>query len=417
MENKLLETALKHFDQAAKHLKLDDSTCEVLKSCERELTVSIPVIMDDGKTKVFTGYRVQHSSLRGPCKGGIRYHPDVSLEEVKGLASLMTWKCAVVGIPYGGAKGGIKVDPHKLSLRELEHLTRRFTVGIMPLIGAKRDIPAPDVNTNAKVMSWIMDTVSMFERNSVTEIVTGKSVELGGSLGRHESTGRGVMITALAALKKLKKDVKKTTFAVQGFGNVGSIAAKLLDAQGAKIVAISDVSGGLYNPKGLNLKAVFEHLKKSKDHLLKGFKGEASTISNEDLLLLPVDVLIPAALEDQITVKNAAKIKAKLIVEGANGPVTYEADKILEKQKIMVVPDILANSGGVTVSYFEWVQDLQCFFWSEAEVNKHLQNILEAAFENVWEISQQEKVSLRIAAFILAIKKVAYALEQRGIFP
>jgi glutamate dehydrogenase (NAD(P)+) len=417
MENKLLETAHKNFDIAAKHIKLDPCLCEVLKVCERELTVSVPVVMDNGKIKVFEGYRVQHSSARGPCKGGLRYHPDVTLEEAKGLASLMTWKCAVVGLPYGGAKGGIKIDPQELSSRELERLTRRFTVGILPILGPKRDIPAPDVNTNANIMSWIMDTVSMFERTSMPEIVTGKSVDLGGSLGRRESTGRGVMISTLAILKKFKKDIKKTTFAIQGFGNVGSVAAKLLSQKGAKITAVSDISGGLYNPKGLDLEAVHKHLADSKHHLLKGFKGEARPISNEDLLLLPVDVLIPAALENQITKANADKVQAKIIVEGANGPITFEADKILEKKAVVVVPDILANSGGVIVSYFEWVQDLQAFFWSEADVNLNLEKIMETAFEKVWEISIKQRVSLRIAAYILAIQRVAHALEQRGIFP
>jgi glutamate dehydrogenase (NAD(P)+) len=417
MENKILETAIKNFDLAAEYIKLDTSLRAILKSCERELTVSIPVVMDNGKIKVFEGYRVQHSSARGPCKGGLRYHPNVTLEEAKGLASLMTWKCAVVGLPYGGSKGGIKVDPRKLSSRELERLTRRFTVGIMPILGPKKDIPAPDVNTNAKIMSWIMDTVSMFEGTSMPEIVTGKSVDLGGSQGRHEATGRGVMIATLAILKKFKKEIQKTTVAIQGFGNVGSLTANLLSKKNAKIIAVSDISGGLYNPKGLNLEAIDQYLNSSKSHLLQGFKGEAKPISNENLLSLPVDVLIPAALEDQITKENAAKIKAKIIVEGANGPITFEADKILEKNAVVVVPDILANSGGVIVSYFEWVQDLQAFFWSEDEVNKHLEKIMDAAFEKVWEISKHERVSLRTAAYILAIQRVAHALEQRGVFP
>jgi glutamate dehydrogenase (NAD(P)+) len=418
MAKSLFVTAIETIDSAAKMMNLDSNILAVLKEPERELKVAIPVMMDDGHTEVFAGYRVQHSSVRGPCKGGIRYHPDVTLDEVKGLATLMTLKCAVVNLPYGGAKGGIKCDPFKMSRRELENMTRRYTVMIMPIIGGRRDIPAPDVNTNPETMGWIMDTVSMFEGRAVLEIVTGKPPDLGGSCGRFEATGRGVMFSTIQMLEKKRCDPEKTTLAIQGFGNVGSIAANLLAEKGCKIIAVSDVTGGLYNPKGLDLNSILKYIETSENHLLKGYQKKGTeTISNEELLLLDVDVLIPAALENQITGKNASKIKAKFIVEGANGPTTTEGDKILDDKGVIVIPDILANSGGVVVSYFEWVQGLQCFFWDIDQVNSHLGKIMTNAFDSVWTRAQEEKTSMRNAAFMIAIKRVADALRERGIFP
>lgn len=418
MSKSLFETAIETLDRVAKMMNLDPNILVVLKHPERELKVAIPVMMDDGHTEVFTGYRVQHSSIRGPCKGGIRYHPDVTLDEIKGLATLMTLKCAVVNLPYGGAKGGIKCDPFEMSKRELENLTRRYTVMILPIIGGRRDIPAPDVNTNPETMGWIMDTVSMFEGRTVLEIVTGKPPDLGGSCGRFEATGRGVMLSTIQTLKKKRCDPEKTTVAIQGFGNVGSIAAKLLAEKGCKIIAVSDVTGGLYNSKGLDLNSILKYIETSENHLLKGYQKKGTeTISNEELLLLDVDVLIPAALENQITGKNASKVKAKFIVEGANGPTTTEAGSILEEKGAIIVPDILANSGGVVVSYFEWVQGLQCFFWDVNQVNSHLEKIMTNAFDNVWTRAQEEKTGMRNAAFMIAVKRVANALHERGIFP
>ncbi len=418
MAKSLFVTAIETLDSVAKMVNLDPNILAVLKEPERELKVAIPVNMDDGHTEVFTGYRVQHSSVRGPCKGGIRYHPDVTLDEVKGLATLMTLKCAVVNLPYGGAKGGVKCDPFKMSRREIENLTRRYTVMIMPIIGGRRDIPAPDVNTNPETMGWIMDTVSMFEGRTVLEIVTGKPPDLGGSCGRFEATGRGVMLSTIQALKKKRCDPEKTTVAIQGFGNVGSIAAKLLVEKGCKIVAVSDVTGGFYNPKGLDMESIFKHVESSENHLLKGYQKKGTEpISNEELLLLDVDVLIPAALENQITEKNASKVKAKFIVEGANGPTTTEGDEILDDKGTIVIPDILANSGGVIVSYFEWVQGLQCFFWDVSQVNSHLEKIMTNAFDSVWTLAQEEKTNVRNAAFMIALERVANALRERGIFP
>ncbi len=418
MKESLFEMALKQLDTVAQKINLDPNIHTVLKKPERELTVSVPVLMDDGHTEVFTGHRVQYSSVRGPCKGGIRYHPDVTLDEVKALAAWMTWKCAVVNIPYGGAKGGVRCDPFKMSTEEIRRMTRRYTVMIMPIIGGRRDIPAPDVNTGADTMGWIMDTVSMFEGRTVLDIVTGKPIELGGSLGRREATGRGVMISSLQLLKKLGKDPKDTTIAVQGFGNVGSVGADLLSKEGCKIIAVSDVSGAFYNPKGLDILDMLKYVKTSKNHLLEGYKKDGTEqISNEELLFSDVDVLIPAALENQITDKNADKIKAKFIVEGANGPTTPEAEKILEDKGTIVIPDVLANSGGVIVSYFEWVQDIQAFFWDLDQINASLEKIMINSFDGVWSLSQKEKVDMRMAAYMIAVTKVANALRQRGIFP
>jgi len=410
--------ALEQLDSAAKLLKLDANTLRVLCHPERELTVAIPVVMDDGRIEVFEGHRVQHSSARGPCKGGIRYHQDVTLDEVKALAMWMTWKCAVVNIPYGGAKGGVKVDPTKMSKREVRHLTRRYTVSIMPIIGPHSDIPAPDVNTSSETMGWIMDTVSMFRGSTVLDIVTGKSIELGGSLGRSEATGRGVMFNTLELLQRLGKTPKGCTVAVQGFGNVGSVSADLLAKEGCKVLAVSDVSGAYYNPKGLPIGDMIRYRATSKNHLLEGFDAPGITrIKNAELLELDVDVLVPAALEKQINESNADKIKAYAIIEGANGPTTPDAEKILTAKGKYVVPDILANSGGVVVSYFEWVQSIQSFFWTEQEVNDNLKRVIRDAFAAVWDLSQKEKQNLRNAATMIAVGRVAKAVESRGIWP
>jgi len=414
------ESVLQQIDHIAERIGLDAGITKMLKHPERELTVAIPVVMDDGSLEVFTGYRVQHSSAIGPCKGGIRYHPNVDLDEVKALATLMTFKCAVANVPYGGAKGGVRCDPSKLSKMELQRLTKRYTAMILPIVGPRHDIPAPDVNTNAETMGWIMDAVSMYEGQTVLDIVTGKPIELGGSLGRREATGRGVMLNTLEILKRLKKNPKGARVAIQGFGNVGSVTAELLEEQGCKVVAVSDVSCGLYNPDGLNIKALIDFVYNApRPRLLKDYKlgRNDERISNEELLELDVDVLIPAALENQITTENVDNIKADVIVEGANGPITKDADEVLAEKKVIVVPDILANSGGVIVSYFEWVQGIQSFFWGIDEVNENLKKIMLKSFSDVWETGEKEKVTLRDAAFILAIRKIAKAVELRGIFP
>jgi len=414
----LWDTALNQLDDVARRLNLDPGIHAILRQPERELTVAIPVVMDDGLIKVFTGYRVQHSSLRGPCKGGIRYHPDVNRNEVRALAALMTWKCAVVGIPYGGAKGGVQCDPSQMSEDELCRMTRRFTAMIMPIIGPKRDIPAPDVNTNAQTMAWIADTVSMLERKIVTDIVTGKPIPLGGSLGRKEATGRGVAIITQELLKRKHQSLSETTVAVQGYGNVGSHAATILNQMGCKIVAVSDISGGLYNSHGLDIAGINQHITTHPKGLLEGYDAAGvEKISNDELLISKADVLIPAALEHQIRADNAPHIQAKMIVEGANGPTTREADELLNNRGIIVMPDILANAGGVVVSYFEWVQNLQCFFWDEDKVNRNLKRIMVRSFKEVWDFSQEQGVSLRLGAYMLAVDKVAGAVRARGIFP
>jgi len=417
-KHSLWDTVLTQLDDVAYRLKLAPGTHAILRQPERELTVAVPVRMDTGQIKVFTGYRIQHSSARGPCKGGLRYHPDVDLNEVKALAALMTWKCAVVGIPYGGAKGGVRCDPRQMSEDELCRMTRRYTAGIMPIIGSRRDIPAPDVNTNAQTMAWIADTVSMLERKTVIAVVTGKPIPLGGSLGRKEATGRGVAIVTRELLKRKRRKLTDTTVAVQGYGNVGSSAATIMHQMGCKIAAVSDISGGLYNPRGLDVAAINQHVAANPKHLLEGYEAPGvEKISNDDLLVSDVDVLVPAALEHQIHAGNAALIQAKIIVEGANGPTTREADEILEDRHITVVPDILANAGGVIVSYFEWVQNLQCFFWSEAEVNRNLNDILVRSMKEVWGFSRERDVSLRLGAYMLAVERVASAVEVRGVFP
>jgi glutamate dehydrogenase (NAD(P)+) len=414
----LWDTVLAQLDDVADRLDLDPGIHAILRQPERELTVSVPVVMDDGRIEVFTGYRIQHSSARGPCKGGIRYHPDVNLEEVRALAALMTWKCAVVNIPYGGAKGGVQCDPSHMSQDELCRMTRRFTAMIMPIIGSRRDIPAPDINTNPQTMAWIADTVSMLERKTVIDIVTGKPIPLGGSLGRKEATGRGVAITTRELLKRQGLTPSDTTVAVQGYGNVGSHAATLLDQMGCKVVAVSDISGGLYEPQGLDIPSINEHVTNHPRGLLEGYGAPGvEQISNDDLLTSDVDVLIPAALEHQIRGDNAPDLQAEMIVEGANGPTTPEADDILNDRGVVIVPDILANAGGVVVSYFEWVQDLQCFFWDEAEVNANLERIMTRSFEQVWTFSQEMNVPLRLGAYILAVDRVAGAVQSRGVFP
>jgi glutamate dehydrogenase (NAD(P)+) len=413
------ESVLEEIDITAERIKLNSGVHKMLKAPERELTVAIPIEMDNGEIDVFTGYRVQHSSARGPCKGGIRYHPNANLDEVKALATLMSFKCAVSNVPYGGAKGGITCAPSKLSKKELQRLTKRYATMILPIIGPRRDIPAPDVNTNAETMGWFMDAVSMEEGKTVLDSVTGKPLELGGSLGRREATGRGVMLNTIEILKKFKKDPKKTTVAVQGFGNVGSIGAELLADQGCKICAISDISGGLYNPEGLNMPDIINYVNSRPRALLKDYKRrkDDEIINNEELLKADVNVLIPAALENQIHSDNADDIKAEIIVEGANGPITKKGDEILAEKGVHIVPDILANGGGVVVSYFEWVQGIQSFFWDVDEVNKNLKNIMLKSFAEVWGVSKKEKVTLRDAAFMISIKKIAKAIEMRGIFP
>jgi glutamate dehydrogenase (NAD(P)+) len=412
----LLAGAVHQLDSAAKVLGLDPGMHRLLRSNERALIVSVPVMMDDGRLEVFTGYRVQHSTGRGPGKGGIRFHPSVSLEEVSGLAMLMTWKCAVTDLPLGGAKGGVAVDPRKYSKRELERLTKRYTVAILPIIGPEQDIPAPDVNTDAQTMAWIVDTVTMMTGKHSPEVVTGKPVDLGGSRGRHEATGRGVAFVTLELLRKMGKPIEGSRVAVQGFGNVGSFAALSLAQAGCRIVGISDVSGGYADPKGIDVRTAMEHTKQNPQRTLEGLAG-AARISNDELLAMDADVLIPAALEAQITADNASSVRAKIIVEGANGPVTAEADRMLTARGITIVPDILANAGGVVVSYFEWVQSRAQFYWELDEVERRLEIYMRRAMESVLAKAKAYDSSYREAAFILAVERVAKAIEQRGIFP
>jgi len=417
-QHDLWDTVQAQIDDVAHRLNLDPGIHAILRRPERELTVAVPVKMDDGRIEVFTGYRVQHSSVLGPCKGGIRYHLDVDLHEARALAALMTWKCAVVGIPFGGSKGGVQCDPRQMSESEVCRLTRRFTAMILPILGPKRDIPAPDVNTNPQVMAWIADTVSMLEGHSVMEIVTGKPVPLGGSLGRSEATGRGVAIILAEVLKRLGRQPSDTTVAVQGYGNVGSVAASLSHEMGCRIVGISDVSGGLYSPRGLDIADINQHVAARRGYLLKEYQSPGvDSISNDELLTSDVDVLIPAALEHQIRADNAAAIRAGVIIEGANGPTTREADDILRDRDIIVVPDILANAGGVVVSYLEWVQNLQRFFWEEADVNLQLERRMIRGFDEVWDYGRDKQVSLRLGAYMLAMHRVATAIGVRGIFP
>lgn len=408
------ESMMERFRFAAEILNLDEGMFQYLASPVKQVIVSIPVVMDSGEIQVFEGYRVIHDNVLGPSKGGIRYAPDVNLDEVKALASWMTWKCAVVNVPFGGAKGGVRCDPKKLSNSELERLTRRYTANLLEIFGPNRDIPAPDMNTNEQVMAWIMDTYSMNSQQTETAVVTGKPIILGGSQGRKEATGRGVVTVTLAALNKIGLMPNKTTVVVQGFGNVGSVSAELMYEQGSKIIAVSDITGGYFNKEGLDIPKMINYMK-ANNNSLEGF-SDAQKISNEELLELECDVLIPAAKEDQIGKHNADKIRAKIISEGANGPVTANADSILEQKGIMVIPDILANAGGVTVSYFEWVQDRQGYFWTEERVNRRLNRMMRSAFDNLYNVSEEYKITLRQAAYVYAINRVATTLKMRGIY-
>ena len=408
------QMALAQIDKAERHLKCDPNLIEKLKHPERSLLVSVPVQMDDGRIKVFKGFRVQHSTVRGPAKGGIRFHPDVDLDEVTALAAWMTWKCAVMNIPFGGAKGGVECDPDELSARELEHLTRRYTAEIFSFIGPDRDIPAPDVNTNPQIMAWMMDTYSMQVGHVVPGVVTGKPIAIGGSEGRSDATGLGVVFMVIEAAKQLRMKLDGSTAAVQGFGNVGSSAARSLAREGVKIIAVSDRTGGIHCESGINPFELHRHF------LQKGtiadFPG-CDRITNEELLALPCDILVPAALENVIHRENASLIRAKILAEGANGPVTPIADEILKDKGVFVIPDILANAGGVTVSYFEWVQDLQNYFWNEAEINNRLRQLMVSSFKKVMAIADEQRVDNRTAALMLGIGRVMEALQLRGLYP
>lgn len=407
------EAQAARFDLAARKLNLDAGIWKVLRYPSREIIVHIPVGMDDGTIEVFTGYRVQHSASRGPCKGGIRYSPDVSLDEVRALASWMTWKCAVVNIPFGGAKGGVICDPRRMSQGELERLTRRYTAELIEFIGPEKDVPAPDVNTNEQTMAWIMDTYSMHMRQTVTSVVTGKPVSLGGSRGRKEATGRGVSVVTDQALKHLNMSPESTKVIVQGFGNVGSNSAKLLWEKGYKIIGIGEYDGALFNANGMDISELLEW--KARQGSIHGFKG-AEPADKDELLMMECDVLIPAATENVITSRNAERVRARVLIEGANGPTTTVADQILEDKGVFVVPDILANAGGVTTSYFEWVQDRMGYFWSEEEVNQRLDRIMVDSFNDVLQYAVQHGVNNRIAAYMLAIDRVAYTTKQRGMY-
>jgi len=408
------ESMMERFRFAAEILQLDEGLFQYLASPFKQIVVSIPVVMDDGKIKVFEGFRVIHDNVLGPSKGGIRFAPDVNLDEVKALAAWMTWKCAVVNVPFGGAKGGIRCDPKELSKNELERLTRRYTANLLEVFGPDRDIPAPDMNTDEQVMAWIMDTYSMNSLKTETAVVTGKPIILGGSQGRKEATGRGVVTVTLAALSKMGLMPNKTTVVVQGFGNVGSVSAELMYEQGAKVIAISDISGGYYNSEGIDIPDAIQYMNNNNRSLMGYAKAEP--ISNEDLLELQCDVLIPAAKEDQIGRHNAHKINAKIVSEGANGPVTANADSILEENGVMVIPDILANAGGVTVSYFEWVQDRQGYFWTEERVNRRLNRMMRSAFDNLYGVCEKHNITMRQAAYVYAIGRVAETLKLRGIY-
>jgi glutamate dehydrogenase (NAD(P)+) len=407
------ESMMQRFDEAARLLKLDPNIYKILRWPNREITLYIPVLMDDGNYQVFTGYRVQHNFARGPAKGGIRFSPDVSLDEVRALAAWMTWKCAVVNIPFGGAKGGIICDPRQMSPTELERLTRRYTAELLDFIGPERDVPAPDMNTNEQVMAWMMDTYSMHARHTVTAVVTGKPVEIGGSRGRREATGRGLLVVCNEACKHFGMNVKGTRVVIQGSGNVGGTAAYLMQAEGYRVIGMGDMTGALYNPAGLDVNAVLAYLKENKT--VEGFP-EADLLTNEELLEVECDILMPAATENQITSHNAARIKCRILAEGANGPTTAEADEIIFDKNIFVIPDILANAGGVTVSYFEWVQDRMGFFWTENVVNSRLSDIMVSSFNTVVEFADKFKVNTRMACYMVAIDRVAYDTRLRGIY-
>jgi glutamate dehydrogenase (NAD(P)+) len=407
------EAMIARFDVAAKKLDLDPGLYKVLTHPEKQIIVSVPVRRDNGEVEVYTGYRVLHNTSRGPAKGGIRFDMQVTLDEVKALAAWMTWKCAVVNVPFGGAKGGVVCDPSTMSNGELERVTRRYTSGIIDTLGPDSDVPAPDVNTNERVMAWIMDTYSMHKRHTVTAVVTGKPVEMGGSLGRREATGRGCMFVTREALKRLRLPMKDAKIAVQGFGNVGSVSAQLMHNEGATIIAVSDKHGGIYNPKGIDVDAALAWVREKKS--LAGFP-RSEAITNEQLLALECDVLVPAAMENVITSDNAKNIKAKVICEGANGPTTPAADQILHDKGVFVIPDILANAGGVTVSYFEWVQDRGGYFWDEDTVNQRLERIMVRAFDEVVGMADRQNVDNRIAAYMLAMDRVAAVHKLRGMY-
>jgi glutamate dehydrogenase (NAD(P)+) len=407
------ESQAARFDLAAQKLNLDEGLWKVLRYPNREIILHIPVAMDNGHLEVFTGFRVQHSIARGPAKGGIRYAPDVTLDEVRALASWMTWKCAVVNIPFGGAKGGVICDPHKMSMGELERMTRRYTAELVDFIGPEKDVPAPDVNTNEQIMAWMMDTYSMHMRQTVTAVVTGKPINIGGSRGRREATGRGIMIVVDEAIRKLGLNRDSTRVIIQGFGNVGSNAARLMAEAGYKITGIVEVGGGLYNQHGIDVEALWQF--RQKHGTVHGFP-EAEKADPADLLVTDCEVLIPAATENQITSRNADRVKCRILAEGANGPTTAAAGEILADKRVFVIPDILANAGGVTTSYFEWVQDRQGYFWKESVVNEQLETIMKAAFEDVVRYAETHGVNNRIAAYMLAIDRVAYTIRQRGIY-
>jgi glutamate dehydrogenase (NAD(P)+) len=412
-EENPFEAMMERFDHAARLLNLDPGLYKVLRNPEKQIIVSVPVLRDNGEVEVYTGYRVLYNTSRGPAKGGIRFDLNVTLEEVKALAAWMTWKCAVVNIPFGGAKGGVVCDPSTMSMAELERVTRRYTAGIIETLGPDSDVPAPDVNTNERVMAWIMDTYSMHKRHTVTAVVTGKPVEMGGSLGRREATGRGCMFVTREALTRLGSSLKGARVAVQGFGNVGSVTADLMAKEGAVIVAVSDKSGGVANAKGLDVADLIRWVRERRQ--LAGYP-KADAIGNDELLVSDCDVLVPAALENVITRKNAPHIKAKVICEGANGPTTAAADRILEDKGIFVIPDILANAGGVTVSYFEWVQDRGGYFWDEETVNRRLESIMTRSFQDVYTLAARHKVNTRIAAYMLAVDRVAAMHRLRGMY-
>ncbi|MCF6156186.1 MAG: Glu/Leu/Phe/Val dehydrogenase [Candidatus Brocadia sp.] len=408
------QTALAQLDNVSKRMMLPEDIYQTLRNFDRILTVSVPLRMDDGFMRIFTGFRVQHNASRGPYKGGVRYHSELTLDDLKALAMEMTWKCSLAGVPFGGAKGGIICNPKTFSKSELERLTRRYTYAIMPIIGIEKDIPAPDVNTNEQIMAWMMDTYSMNNGYCTPGIVTGKPVNVGGSLGRTDATGLGIVFTITNAMKQKKTNLKGIKVVIQGYGNVGSSVGKFLSEMGCKIVAVSSSRGGIYNPKGLSHDALIKYY--TERGSFENFP-HAESITNSSLLELPCDVLVPAAMGNQITKKNADKIKAKIIVEGANGPTTMEADQILAERKIPVIPDILANAGGVIVSYFEWVQDVQCYFWCEHEVNTRLKNLMDRSYDEVLLLSQGKRITLRTAAMILAVQKVADAMLVRGMYP
>ncbi len=412
--NNALQTALTQLDAVAKFMTLPEDIHQTLRNFDRILTVAIPIRMDNDSIRVFTGFRVQHNGTRGPYKGGVRYHPELTLDDLKALAMEMSWKCSLVGVPFGGAKGGVICNPKELSRGELERITRRYTYAIMPIIGIEKDIPAPDVNTNEQIMSWMMDTYSMNSGYCTPGIVTGKPINIGGSLGRTDATGLGIVFTIENAIKCKKVTMKGLRVVIQGYGNVGSAVGKFLNESGCKIVAVSSSKGGIYNPKGLNHTALMKYYQ---EHGSFDRFPKTEPVTNASLLELPCDVLVPAAMGNQINGENADKIKAKIIVEGANGPTTPEADQILTNRKIPVIPDILANAGGVIVSYFEWVQDVQSYFWCENEVNGRLKNLMDRSYKEVYSLSKEKGTNMRTAAMTIAIKKIADAISVRGLYP